>query len=183
MSNQPNTYILGIDLEGINKDLLNQGVDVKTDRVIEVGAVLWDWNLSQPVKMISELIDEPDRLKISEEVEELTGLNDQILSDWAFKGEEIRTFLVQLTKTMEKADYCMAHNSIGYDQPMLEAMFKRYDLEMPNKPWINTLSDIEFPKRMKFHSMAMLEHSHGFINPFPHRALTDVLSMLKIASP
>ena len=30
--------------------------------------------------------------------------------------------------------------------------------------------------------MAMLEYSHGFINPFPHRALTDVLSMLKIAS-
>ena len=27
-----------------------------------------------------------------------------------------------------------------------------------------------------------LEHYHGFLNPFPHRAVTDVMSMLKIAS-
>ena len=31
-------------------------------------------------------------------------------------------------------------------------------------------------------SMAALEHAHGFVNPFPHRAVTDVLSMLKIFS-
>lgn len=31
-------------------------------------------------------------------------------------------------------------------------------------------------------SLSALEYSHGFINPFPHRAVTDVLSMLKIVS-
>lgn len=181
MSNS-SQLVLGIDLEGINKDLVNSGVDTSVDRVIEVGAVLWDWNLAQPVKMISELIDEVDRLKISQEVEELTGINDDILENWALKGEDIKRFLESFAKVIEKADYLMAHNSSGYDEPMLEALFKRYALEMPKKPWINTLTDIEFPRRMKQRSMAMLEHSHGFINPFPHRALTDVLSMLKIAS-
>ncbi len=82
---------------------------------------------------------------------------------------------------MNQADYFMAHNGIGYDIPMLRAMFVRYDKEMPEKCWIDSMTDIEFPLKMKGRSMALLEHSHGFINPFPHRAVTDVLSMLKIA--
>ena len=69
----PTPLVLGLDLEGINQDLSGKGVDVSTDRVIEIGAVLMDWNSFQPVKILSELIDEVDRLEISAEVEELTG--------------------------------------------------------------------------------------------------------------
>lgn len=176
------SLILGIDLEGINKDLVMKGVDTKTDRVIEIGAVLWDWDLGQPVKVLSELVDEVDRLPISEEVEMITGINDSCLEKWGAKGTTIHEVLGKLKELMEKADYLMAHNGIGYDIPMLRAMFHRYDMEMPEKVWIDTMVDIEYPKQMKGRSMALLEHSHGFINPFPHRAVTDVLSMLKIAS-
>lgn len=177
-----NALVLGIDLEGMNKDLVFQGVDIKTDRVIEVGAVLWDWNLSQPVKILSELIDEVDHLPISEEVEMITGINDATLETWGAKGTAIHKILRDLLILMEKADYLMAHNGHGYDIPMLRAMFNRYDLEMPEKTWIDTMVDIEFPRKITGRSMALLEHSHSFINPFPHRAITDVLSMLKIAS-
>jgi DNA polymerase-3 subunit epsilon len=83
---------------------------------------------------------------------------------------------------MEESNYFMAHNAHGYDKPMLTELFKRFDVPMPDKTWIDSLEDIEFPKKMKTKSMAGLEHAHGFINPFPHRAVTDVLSMLKIAS-
>ena len=176
------SLVLGIDLEGINRDLVFSGVDIKTDRVLEVGAVLWDWDHGQPVKILSELINEADHLPITEEVEMITGLNDEIIDKWGAKGTEIHEVLKQLKVLMEKADYLMAHNGAGYDIPMLRAMFNRYDLEMPEKTWIDTMVDIEFPKKMKGRSMALLEHSHGFINPFPHRAVTDVLSMLKIAS-
>jgi DNA polymerase-3 subunit epsilon len=182
MSANDSKLILGIDLEGMNKDLHFTGVDVSTDRVIEIGAVLWDWNQAQPVKILSELVDEADRLPISAEVERVTGLNDTILKDWGAKGSDIHPILLALSKLMEKADYIMAHNGPNYDIPMLEGMFKRYDLEMPKKVWIDTMTDIEYPLKITGRSMALLEHSHGFINPFPHRAVTDVLSMLKIAS-
>ena len=174
--------ILGIDLEGINKDLVHKGVDIKTDRVIEIGAVLWDWQLGQPDKIFSELIDEVDRLPISQEVEDLTGINDNCLEKWGAKGAAIKEILESLKELMAKADYFMAHNGTGYDIPMLRAMFDRHSVEMPEKVWIDTMTDIEYPRQMKGRSMALLEHSHGFINPFPHRAVTDVLAMLKIAA-
>ncbi|MBC97163.1 MAG: hypothetical protein CME63_05400 [Halobacteriovoraceae bacterium] len=181
MSDQSSPLILGIDLEGMNRDLQFSGVDVKTDRVIEIGAVLWDWQEGQPVKILSELVNEVDHLPISEEVEMITGINDQLLEKWGAKGQEIHSVLEQLKGLIEKADYLMAHNGPSYDIPMLRAMFSRYGLEMPEKVWIDTMTDIEFPRKMTGRSMALLEHSHGFINPFPHRAVTDVLSMLKIA--
>ncbi|MAE59046.1 MAG: hypothetical protein CME69_09210 [Halobacteriovorax sp.] len=177
-----NVLILGIDLEGINENLFEKGVNTKVDRVIEIGAVLWETKRSCPIKFYSELIDERDRLRLSEEVIELTGIDEDLLKDYALRGDEIRRALERLSLVMKKADFLMAHNGLKYDKPMLEAMYKRYDLEMPNKTWIDTQNDIEYPKKITHKSMSALEHAHGFINPFPHRAVTDVLSMLKIAS-
>jgi DNA polymerase-3 subunit epsilon len=174
--------ILGLDLEGMNRDLVYSGVDVKTDRVTEIGAVLWDWEKQQPVKIFSELINEVDHLPITKEIEELTGISDDLLEKWGAKGTLIHEKLQELAGLFDKADAIMAHNGTGYDIPMLEAMFARYDMKMPEKIWIDTMTDIKFPRLMTGRSMALLEHAHGFINPFPHRAVTDVLSMLKIAS-
>lgn len=175
-------FVLGIDLEGINDDLVFSGVNLKKDRVTEIGAVLWDTELNQPVQILSELIDEPGRLKITKEVEELTGITDEMLNEWGQDKEMIKLTLRKLSFLMEKADFIMAHNGTNYDEPMLREMFKRYDLKMPNTHWIDSSTDIEFPEKIRNRSMANLEHAHGFVNPFPHRAVTDVLSMLKIAS-
>ncbi len=174
--------ILGIDLEGINEDLIESGVNLSVDRVIEIGAVLWDCEHKIPVRIFSELIDEPDRLTINEDVQELTGLSDEILERFGKKRAEIPEVLRALARLMGEADYLMAHNAKVYDRPMLEELFKRHGVSMPEKVWIDTMTDIEFPKRISLRSMAILEHSHGFINPFPHRAVTDVLAMLKVAS-
>ncbi len=175
-------YVLGIDLEGMNRDLVESGIDLKVDRIIEIGAVLWDTSRKQPVQIISELIDEADRLPISPEVFEITGIDDSMLKNWGQKNQEINQTLNKLEKLMIRADYIMAHNAKQYDLPMLGALFKRQGLKMPEKVWIDTMTDIEFPSMIQQRSLAILEHSHGFINPFPHRAVTDVLSMLKIAS-
>ncbi len=174
--------ILGIDLEGINEDLIFSGVNLKVDRVIEIGAVLWETRLNCPIKFFSELIDEKDRLRLSEEVIDITGIDEELLRDYALRGDEIKLALERLAIIMKKADYLMAHNGSNYDRPMLESMFERYNVHMPKKIWIDTQEDIEYPKRITHKSMAALEHAHGFINPFPHRAVTDVLAMLKVAS-
>ncbi|MDH5582105.1 MAG: hypothetical protein OEY33_09380, partial [Bdellovibrionales bacterium] len=136
----------------------------------------------QPVSLISELINEEDRLPITEEVQGITGLNDEIINKYGKKDDEIKTFILNLKSLMEKADFIMAHNGDNYDRPMLGSFFNRFGIALPETPWIDSTRDIEFPKTIVQKSLAMLEYSHGFINPFPHRALTDVLSMLKIAS-
>ncbi|GAB4013938.1 MAG: hypothetical protein Fur0010_11290 [Bdellovibrio sp.] len=178
-----NPLILGIDIEGVGLDLSITGSpDHRVDRVMEIGAVLWDWEFQQPARLLSELINEADRMNVSEDLEQLTGLNDKILDRWGKKGAEIKTVLERLSELVHQADYLMAHNGNHYDRPMLEEMFKRYNMKFPEKTWIDSMVDIEYPPKIPQRSLAMLEYSHGFINPFPHRALTDVLSMLKIAS-
>jgi len=174
--------VLGIDLEGINDNLLENGVNLDKDRVTEIGAVVWDYEIHQPVHILSQLIDEKDRLALSPEVIELTGITEKMLKNWGKKGAEIKTTLLHLADLMNTCQYIMAHNGKQYDLPMLREMFHRYGVEFPPTVWIDTYSDIEFPKKIFNKSMAGLEHAHGFINPFPHRAVTDVLSMLKIAS-
>lgn len=180
--NNPCRLVLGVDLEGVHHNLLDEGINFKIDRVTEIGAVLWDCEKLQPVQFMSELINEPDREKISIELTELTGIDDEMLEKWGHQKATIPLVLSKLSEMMETADYIMAHNGHQYDHPMLEALFKRYQLNFPQKIWIDSQDDIEYPTRMTQKSMAALEHSHGFINPFPHRAVTDVLSMLKIAS-
>jgi DNA polymerase III subunit epsilon len=174
--------VLGIDLEGMSEDLVNNGVNIKLDRITEVGAVLWDFAAKKPLQILSELIDEPDCLPITKEIEDLTGINNKMLKDWGLKGDHTKTFLRNVAGFMKRADYIMAHNGTSYDYPMLKALFERYEIEWPETTWIDTMFDIEYPDNIKMRSMWYLEHAHGFINPFPHRAVTDVLAMLKIAS-
>ncbi len=174
--------VLGLDLEGINENLVENGVNLDLDRVTEIGAVLWDVNRSQPIKILSELIDEPDHLPLDEDTTELTGIDDAMLENWGAKAKEIPAILERLISMIEKADAIVAHNGGNYDRPMIEAMAQRHGVKFPDKLWIDTGRDIEFPKMMKMRSMAALEHAHGFVNPFPHRAVTDVLSMMKIFS-
>ncbi len=177
-----NKLVLGIDLEGMNEDLVFSGVNTKVDRITEIGAVLWDFQAKKPLQMMSELIHEKDCLPITPEIEELTGITDQMLKDWGLKEDHTKAFLRNLAGYMKRADYLMAHNGTNYDLPMLKAMFERYDIPWPEKLWIDTMVDIEYPRTIQMRSMWALEHAHGFINPFPHRAITDVLAMLKIAS-
>src|SRR5690606_9794451 len=47
------------------------------------------------------------------------------------------------------------------------------------KPWIDTKCDI--PQKGKSSSLVYMAADHGFVNPFPHRALHDVFTMLKLA--
>ncbi|PIP91407.1 MAG: hypothetical protein COW01_03375 [Bdellovibrionales bacterium CG12_big_fil_rev_8_21_14_0_65_38_15] len=175
-------FVLGLDLEGINENLVENGVNLDLDRVTEIGAVLWDVERNQPIKILSELIDEPDHLPLDEDTTELTGIDDAMLEQWGAKGKDIKIILEKLVSMIGQAEAIVAHNGGNYDRPMIEAMAQRHGVQFPDKLWIDTGRDIEFPKKMHMRSMAALEHAHGFVNPFPHRAVTDVLSMMKIFS-
>ncbi|MGB0452182.1 MAG: 3'-5' exonuclease [Bacteriovoracaceae bacterium] len=175
-------YILGIDLEGVHENLIENGLNLKTDRIIEIGAVLWDAEENQPVKIYSELINEPDRLRINEELQELTGISEQSLKRWGTKSNQFDKVFQELDSLIEHADAFMAHNGHNYDLPMLSGFYERNQRTLKEMTWLDTSLHVEYPNKIQGRSMMALEHQHGFINPFPHRAVTDVLSMFKIAA-
>jgi fructose-1,6-bisphosphatase/sedoheptulose 1,7-bisphosphatase-like protein len=49
-------------------------------------------------------------------------------------------------------------------------------------PWIDTAKDIPYPKSITTRKLTHLAAEHGFVNQMAHRAVTDVLTMLKVLS-
>lgn len=204
------TKILAIDLECIHKDLLGEGIQPE-DRIMEIGAVLWDWEKKKPLKFYSELFDEKDRIKpIPPSIQQLTGIDDMMLVEYGSEyGDDLDKKLEPLFSLICETDYLISHNA-PYDKKMLTDYLDRTygrgeiafeyagwhngmvknklwndslaDITLKEKLWIDSLTDIIFPPHFQSKSLAMLEYQHGFINPFPHRALTDCLSLLKIVS-
>jgi DNA polymerase-3 subunit epsilon len=109
----------------------------------------------------------------------LTGLTDDILTEF---GIHPGAGITKLLKLMEKADYIVAHNGNEFDKPLLEAECERYALKMPVLPWLDTKTDVPYPKRIKTTKLSYLCAEHGFANAGAHRALFDSQAMLRILS-
>lgn len=163
------TLVLGVDVE-------TTGLDPKSDEVIELGYALWDWGKRKPIVCGSFLM-QPSR-PLTEEIKLVTGIED---GDFDFQSE-YRLSWEKFLEVEKHADYLMAHNAT-FDKAFVEKSLSSLEMRPVNKTWIDTLVDIEFDKqKSKYKNLTYLAATHGFVNPFPHRALFDVLSMLKIAS-
>lgn len=170
-------YILGFDLE-------TTGLDPKTDRIIEVGAVLWDWDRQLPVEMISKMCWHTDDGSIPEIpplITKLTGIDGPML-----KHHSVSTkFVLQAFLSMSYGDTLavMAHNA-PFDIGFLNAECDRFEIvKRLGCPVIDSRTDIAYDKDVhKSRALTHLAASHGFLNPFAHRAVFDVLTMLKVAS-
>ena len=79
-------------------------------------------------------------------------------------------------------DYIVAHNGAAFDKLFFDNECARYDLPMYYRPWIDTQNDIEYPESITTRKLMHLAAEHGFLNPFSHRAVFDVLTMLKVLS-
>ena len=108
---------------------------------------------------------------ISDEVEKLTGLNAAIC-----KGESIDWPLVHTM--LEDVDYIIAHNA-KFDKSFLNKL-----LEPTNAKWACTMQHIEWDVHgYRAFGLNYLACDHGFLNPFPHRALFDCATTYKLAVP
>ncbi|MCB0348730.1 MAG: hypothetical protein KDD37_07835, partial [Bdellovibrionales bacterium] len=80
------------------------------------------------------------------------------------------------------ASYVVAHNGNEFDKKFMEETWNlapetRFDLD-----WIDTLTDLSYPASITSRKLNHLAADHGFLNPFAHRAIFDVLTMLEILS-
>ena len=163
--------ILGLDLE-------TSGLDRKTCDVLEIGAALWNVKEKRPVRLYTQF-NKDFQSEVPEEIESLIGIKAYEVKKY---GKSLRECLNELTPLMEDAEYIVAHNGTNFDKPFLEETYKSIGLKMPEKIWIDTQIDIPYPDGMGTRKLSYLACEHGFVNPFPHRALTDVLTTLKLLS-
>lgn len=158
--------LLGLDFE-------TTGLDPKSDRVIEIGAVLWDTDEQKPLAIASEMISGPSP---SEEITRITGIKKTHLDTYGI-GSSLA--FARLLGMFEHADAVVAHNA-PFDRGFLEQECQRHGLEMPKVLWIDTSVDVPYPPHVQTRKLTHLAADHGFANPFAHRAAFDVLTMLKI---
>jgi DNA polymerase III subunit epsilon len=161
--------VLGVDLE-------TSGLSSEKDQIIEIGAVLWDTDSHAPKKIFNELIYY-DNLDLPKEVQSITGITPQDLKKY---GLLLNDCLKKLNELVQEAEYLVGHNAVSFDAEFLNQAYMMYQMPKIKKPWIDTLTDIPYPQEIKTRKLSYLAAEHGFINPFSHRALFDVLTTLKL---
>lgn len=169
--------ILGIDFE-------TSGLDPLKDRPIELGSVLWDWDTKMPLMLLSELIDpsmDMGGFTVTEEITGITGITSEMLTSY---GQYEKDVYNRLKMMAQFADYFMGHFCNDFDALFLSEMRKRQgdESDMLQKHWLDTSIDIKWPEEITTRKLRYLASEHSFLNPFSHRAVFDVLTMLKTAS-
>ncbi len=175
----PRLLLKGISMLILGMDLETTGLSMELDKITELGAVLWDTDRKKPVRIYSTFVWHKEKPPITKEIEDLTGITEE---DLALYGISFYDAYQQFDLMVQQADYIVAHNGAMFDKPMLEAHCSGYDLPLPVKPWLDTSKDIPYPEKITTRRLSYLATEHNFLNPFPHRAVFDVLTMLKVLS-
>jgi DNA polymerase III epsilon subunit-like protein len=175
--------LLGLDLE-------TTGLDNATDRITEIGLVLWDSDKNAPIKIWQDfLIDDGIRKKLKnpeivDMIQRVCGLTPEILEEFGKSPELVLGAIETIAKDFQ-IDYVVAHNGENFDKPFLLAELSRHAVvcdTFRSLPWIDTRADIPFPTEPDSRKLKHLALDCGFINPFAHRAVFDVLTMLRVLS-
>lgn len=160
--------ILGVDFE-------TTGLDTTKDSATEAGAVLWDWEAKTPVLIYSKFVNAS--VPISQEITKLTGITQEMVTTY---GEAESEIALNFQDLIEKADYICAHNA-PFDKGVYTELCKRSNLKPTDKLWLDTSVDVPYSEKLTgSRKLVHLAAEHGFVNPFAHRAVTDVLTMLMI---
>jgi DNA polymerase-3 subunit epsilon len=161
--------ILGLDVE-------TTGLSAVDDKIIEVGAALYDTVLAAPVQILSVLVN-PER-KIPQEITEITGIADDEVEVFGIPENKA---IDQLQDMMTYAEAVMAHNA-PFDRGFIEQAIIRSGRPPIELPWIDSVMDVKYPANITTRNLRHLAAEHGFINPWAHRSIFDVMTMLRIAS-
>lgn len=163
--------ILGLDFE-------TTGLEAKTDRVIEIGAVVWCTESNKPLAIYSELIKPDGFIGLSDEIIKITGIEDQTLFDY---GRNSRESLERLNELIESCDFICAHNA-DFDRSFYLQECSRLGVPATVKPWIDSMEDIPYANSISSRKLDYVAADHKILNPFSHRAVFDVLTMLFVLS-
>jgi|SRR5271157_1016305 len=162
--------ILGLDFE-------TTGLNIPTIGVTEVGMVLWNTELKAPIKLYGTLVDPGPDVVWEPSAIAVNNLTPELCTQYGMQDEKACR---QVMSWYSSADVCCAHNGNVFDRPILNKWATKYGIDpQKDKVWIDTKADLETPPRNSTR-LTYMAADHAFLNPFPHRAMFDVMTMLKI---
>lgn len=160
--------LLGFDLE-------TTGLDFQNDRPIEVGVILYSTTQKKCLESSGFLVKSD--VPVSAEITKLTGITQVAVDKFGYNSLDALETVIDL---MNQADYMLGQNVLRFDKRMLETWAIRHGLTIPEKVWVDTRTDLPYGVESK--SLSYMAADHGFLNLFPHSALTDVMTCIKIIS-
>lgn len=164
--------VCGIDLE-------TTGIEHEGTEITEMAWAIFDTNnWSKPLAMETHLIKIEG--EIPPDITELTGITKDLLN---LSGEPYSFVYGMLHGHLHRygVEQMIAHNA-QFDRGHLEYQAKKGNYPVIELPWIDTKKDVIYPKHVRNTNLVALAAEHGFLNPFPHAALFDVFTMMKILS-
>lgn len=162
--------VLGIDVE-------TTGLEAGEDHIIEIGAVLWDTEAAKPLSMVSETII--SNKELSEEIQGITGITPEQVKPPIAKP--IGNVLYEVECMAHQAERYVAHNA-EFDRQFLEYAAHHFEFPWVELPWIDTITDVPYPDKITTRKLTFLAAEHGFLILDAHRALFDVMAMLRVTS-
>lgn len=175
--------LLGIDFE-------TTGLDTANDRIAEIGLCLWEVETRRPIVTVGvflndkDLMEKASRPSTQEMMKRVSGITPEMLTEFGTDAKANLEWLATFAGN-HAVDYLCAHNGTNFDQPILMAEMERHGVDstkIKSIPWIDTRTDIPFATEPDSRKLTHLAAEHGFVNPFAHRAVFDVLTMLRILS-
>ncbi|MDP2317504.1 MAG: 3'-5' exonuclease [Pseudomonadota bacterium] len=168
-------------------DLETTGLSPASDLIIEIGGVFWDTDRETAIEAGGFLVRLPEGVALDPRITKLTGITPADLEEW---GGDLPDTLLRIGAMCQKhgVSYLVGHNGRAFDRAFLRAAVARLAASRPEidhlltLPWLDTMEDLPFPEEMKTRKLSHLAAEHGFLNPFPHRALFDVMTSLRLLS-
>ena len=160
---------LGVDVE-------TTGLSSTNDRITELGAVLWDLETNRPIDLFNSLVYTDHQ--ISELITKLTGIDREMLDKYGRPEDECLDKFLSMAKDAE----CIVAHNAPFDRGFIEESIKRTEGTVPDWKWVDSQRDIPYPETIKGRKLVHLAAEHDFLNPFAHRALFDVLTMMRVVS-
>jgi DNA polymerase-3 subunit epsilon len=167
-------------------DVETTGVDSTKDKITEIGVLQFEYDPEQfkdspgaPELTITGMyagLQDPGR-PLTAEIVKLTGLTDKVLAGKKIDWASVRAML-------ESSSLVLAHNA-AFDRAFVLAsdVEKEFEGAVLGR-WACTMQLIDWEAHgYKTRSLNYLAADHGFVNPFPHRAVFDCATTYKLMAP
>jgi len=158
----------------LSLDFETTGLDPAKEEVTEVGAVLWSTVTGRAMETASYFVKVSR--PISEEITKLTGISQIMLDKFGYESQDA---FDKLQDMIQQADAYVGQNVIRFDKRFYEEWAKRLGATPIEKLWIDTRTDLP---GVESKSLSYMACDAGFINPFPHNAVSDCLTVLRLVS-
>ena len=149
-------------------DTETTGLDVKHDRVIEIGTILYSVTHRTTLFQFSTLLNASDNA-----AEHINRIPEAVLPDICTNTQQI--FIDILLQLAQAANYVIAHNAT-FDKKWFDGSSLPILTNSTFKPlkWLCTLEDFTFPKQTRpRENLVSLALNHDIGVSYAHRALTD----------